>query len=186
MKGALAAIVGPSGVGKDALLAHARQALAGEAGFLFPRRLVTRPANPHEPFDSIDAAAFDAAEQAGDFCLSWRANGLAYAVPKAALDAARDGSVIVLNLSRAGLPQARAVFPRSFVIHVRARPETILARMKARGRDDAAGMLARLERGRALDADVEADLRIDNDGALAEAADRLVAALRGLGAETRA
>jgi len=40
--GAFVAVVGPSGAGKDTLIAHARDALAGEPQVEFVRRVITR------------------------------------------------------------------------------------------------------------------------------------------------
>ena len=52
--GRLVLVVGPSGAGKDTLIAAVRQRLAGDEGFLFPRRIVTRPASAAE--DNVEAA----------------------------------------------------------------------------------------------------------------------------------
>ena len=43
--GALVAVVGPSGAGKDTLIAHAKAALGDEPQVDFVRRCVTRPSD---------------------------------------------------------------------------------------------------------------------------------------------
>ena len=46
-QGALVLVVGPSGAGKDALIAAAREALEANTRFTFPRRVVTRQVDNH-------------------------------------------------------------------------------------------------------------------------------------------
>ena len=46
VQGHLVLVVGPSGAGKDSVIAGARAALKGDAGVVFPRRFVTRLSNP--------------------------------------------------------------------------------------------------------------------------------------------
>jgi ribose 1,5-bisphosphokinase len=77
MAGCLVLVVGPSGAGKDTLIRLARTALAGDARYVFPRRLVTRPPSADEDNAEIDEAAFAEGQAAGRFTLSWRAHGRA-------------------------------------------------------------------------------------------------------------
>src|SRR5690606_18615993 len=71
--GVLVAVVGPSGVGKATLIGHARARLAGEDGFVFIRRLVTRGENAFEDHDTLDEAAFARGVAEEHFALHWRA-----------------------------------------------------------------------------------------------------------------
>ena len=114
--GAFVCVVGPSGAGKDALIAHARSALAAEPSFLFVRRLVTRPSGAFEDHDTLSEEAFARGEAEGAFALSWRAHGLGYAVPLAAGIAVDGGAVAVCNLSRAAIDDARRRFPNVLVV----------------------------------------------------------------------
>ena len=43
--GVFVAVVGPSGAGKDTLIAYARAALAGDGTVEFARRVITRPSD---------------------------------------------------------------------------------------------------------------------------------------------
>ncbi len=174
--GGFVLVVGPSGAGKDTLIGLARDALAGEAGFLFPRRVVTRPSSTAEAHDTLAPEAFDAAEVAGAFCLSWRAHGLAYGIPAAAAQAAAAGAVVVCNVSRAVIDAARRQLPGVTVVEVTA-PAAILAqRLAGRQRDSDGDLATRLQRPAPAAADP--DLRIDNDGAPEAAAALLLAHLR--------
>lgn len=173
--GALVAVVGPSGAGKDTLIGHARAALAADRAFLFARRLVTRHANAFEDHDTIDEGAFSAGhEGGGGFALSWRAHGLGYALPAEIGEAAARGTIVVCNLSRGVLAEARRRFPRLAVVEVTAPPEVLAARLSARGREGAAAIAARLAREASMQPRLVADLVIVNDRPLAESGGTLV------------
>ena len=68
MKGRLVLIIGPSGSGKDTLMAGAAIALAADPRFRFVRRSVTRPA-AEEDHESLDPPGFLARHAQGDFAL---------------------------------------------------------------------------------------------------------------------
>ena len=80
--GALVLVVGPSGAGKDTLIGRARETLANDPRFSFPRRIITREATPDlEDHDTIAKAEFDRHKLRGDYALDWEAHGLSYALP---------------------------------------------------------------------------------------------------------
>ena len=99
--GRLVLVVGPSGAGKDTLIALARDQCAGDAMVVFPRRIVTRPPSGSEDHDSVSPSAFDRAAGQGAYAFWWEAHGLKYAL-SAAIDAElRAGKTVVCNVSRA-------------------------------------------------------------------------------------
>jgi phosphonate metabolism protein PhnN/1,5-bisphosphokinase (PRPP-forming) len=166
-------IVGPSGAGKDTLIAAARSTL--DARFVFPRRVITRAAQPDdEDHETVDPSTFEARERSGAFGLSWRAHGLSYGVPNFA-DALERGSHVVVNVSRTAVADARDRFANVRVILVTASREALRARLKARGREAEHAIDARLERT----ADVVPDAVIVNDGAPGAAIQAFLAALKG-------
>lgn len=180
MTGAFVAVVGPSGAGKDAVIGWARDALTPRAGeFVFPRRVVTRPAGPGEDHVPVDEAGFARIERAGGFALAWRAHGLAYGVPAAVIDAVRGGAVAVVNLSRGILPELADRFGRSYVVRISVSEDVRRARIAARGRESTADADARLNRADPAP-DFPVDLEIVNDGALAEAGAALTTFLQGV------
>ena len=80
--GLFVAIVGPSGVGKDALIRGVAGRL-GEGDRVFAaRRVVTRRADAFEDHDTLAEDAFLAARAQGRFALAWSAHGLHYGVPR--------------------------------------------------------------------------------------------------------
>lgn len=133
------AVVGPSGVGKDFLMTGAAQL---RSDLHLVRRVITRPAAAGgEDFDGVTEAEFARRSADGAFALEWQAHGLSYAIPKSELRGRP-----LMNLSRAVLLQAQAMWPRLLVIHVTAPPEVLAARLAARGRETAADQGARLAR----------------------------------------
>ncbi len=174
--GRLVLVVGPSGAGKDTLIAGARAVLRNDPGVVFPRRVVTRPASPHEDHDSLAEAEFVRAAAAGAFALAWEAHGLRYGVP-AGIDAdIAAGRTVVCNVSRAIVTAARAKYACVTAVLITAAPDVLAARLAARGRTSDGALSGRLARS---PDDFDADAVIDNVGAPEAATELLVAVIRG-------
>lgn len=186
--GAFVAVVGPSGAGKDTLMSRAALHPALDPHIRFARRIVTRPALiAAEDHGSLDEAGFARAEAAGAFSLVWAAHGLRYGLPGSIRDELAQGRTVVANLSRRSLHEAAEAFGAVHVVEVTARPEILLARLSARGREPEATIRDRLRRQVpvALPA-VAGHWQIDNSGDLAVATDLVVAHLNGLSGKLQA
>jgi phosphonate metabolism protein PhnN/1,5-bisphosphokinase (PRPP-forming) len=169
----LVLVVGPSGAGKDTLLAAARHALACDATMRFVRRAITRPAEAGgEDHEAVTEAQF----AARDHALQWQAHGLRYGIPADIAEDLARGATVVANVSRGVIAEAATRFPTR-VIEVTAPPAMLAARLGARGREDAADVARRLAREVALPEGVPVT-RVVNDASLAEGVTRFVAALR--------
>lgn len=181
--GALALVVGPSGAGKDTLLAAAKTALAGDHRFVFPRRVVTREAMAAlEDHDTIDRAGFASEKQRGAFALDWEAHGLCYGVPVEIEAAVAEGRVVVVNTSRRVVGPALEKYPRCIVLLVTATPEIRARRLAGRGRETPSEVAARLAReGAPIPPGVEA-VTIDNSGTLESGTTNFIEALKRLAA----
>lgn len=178
--GVFVAVVGPSGAGKDSLIAAARAALAGDPRFLFVRRVVTRPAEAElEDHGSLSEAGFAEAAARGSFAAVWRAHGLSYGIPARARDHVRAGGVAVANCSRAALGEIANAFPALEIVLVTAEPAVLAARLAGRGRESAADIEERLRRQVEDFPGRERAVLIDNGGRLEDAAARFIAVLRG-------
>lgn len=153
MGGGFVLVVGPSGAGKDMVIGLAKARLAGDPRFVFPRRVVTRPPSEHEDNAEIAEAAFDDGARAGAFALHWRAHGLGYAIPAEAAVEAEHGRIVVCNVSRRVIEDARRRLPRVHVVAVTAAPEILAERLAARGRPQDGNLAARLSREIPSDAD---------------------------------
>ncbi|MEM6489686.1 MAG: phosphonate metabolism protein/1,5-bisphosphokinase (PRPP-forming) PhnN [Pseudomonadota bacterium] len=181
--GVLLQVMGPSGVGKDTLMAGARAALAERAGWRFVRRAITRPAAPgdaeaHEP---LTPDAFAAAAAAGRFFATWHAHGLDYGVPSAVAAWLAAGDAVILNGSRvaaaAVTAAAHAVPAATAIVAIQAPAAAVAARLAARGREDAAAAAARLARAVPPPPQGVPLFAVANDADVATGVDRLLAAL---------
>ena len=142
--GRLIVVVGPSGVGKDSVLAalhhmHPDRHLV--------RRVITRTAaSGGEEFDAVSDTQFAAMAAEGAFALHWRAHGLRYGIPVSVFDHLSSGTDCLVNLSRAVLAEAASLFPDLTILNITARPETLARRLAARGRETESQIAQRLER----------------------------------------
>jgi len=174
----LVVVVGPSGAGKDTLMERARAELAGDAGFRFVRREITRPADAGgEDHVAVTPAEFTTRRAAGAYALAWEAHGLGYGIPADIAGDIADGRVVVANISRARIAEAAANFP-TLVLEITAPPSVLAHRLAARGREGAADIAARLVREVALPAGVRV-ARVVNDRSAEEGAAEVLAVLRG-------
>jgi ribose 1,5-bisphosphokinase len=179
-RGTLVLVVGPSGAGKDSIIAGAVDTLRDETRIVFARRLITRPAEAGgEDHIVLSPTAFAARREAGELLLHWRAHGLDYGLPRELATTLAEGRCVVANVSRSVVDEARSRLTPVVVVAITASPETLATRLIARGREDANDIANRLRRAGAWSLD-QADAVIDNDGALDEAVARLVALLRGV------
>jgi ribose 1,5-bisphosphokinase len=145
--GHLIAVVGPSGAGKDSLIAGARQSLAENENIHFARRHVTRPHNAGgEDHIEISHDEFERKSAEGFFALHWQAHGLRYGISRRTADRIAEGVSVVANLSRRAVPDARVAFPRTRVVHVTAPPAVLAERLAGRSRESVDDIAARLAR----------------------------------------
>jgi ribose 1,5-bisphosphokinase len=177
--GRLIAVVGPSGAGKDSVMAGL---IAARPGLSAVRRTITRASEAGgeaggEDHDPLNHVAFAARKAAGDFALTWAAHGLFYGIPRAALAPLDDGHDLLANLSRNVLRDAALIVCRMTVLHITASPATLSRRLATRGRESEADIAARLFRQTdplppGLDT-----VKVANDGTLAQTVVSALAAL---------
>lgn len=163
-------VVGPSGAGKDSLMALAASHLAERSDISFVQRMVTRAGDAggeaHQP---IGPDEFEAKAATGGFAVFWRAHGHGYGIPVSTIEEVRARQCLVANGSRAALAEFAAVYPSLAVIHVTAERDCLVERLAARGRETEREIRARLDRP---EPPLPAGLTvytIDNSGDLAEA-----------------
>jgi len=176
--GAWVFVCGPSGAGKDSVIAWSRERLAADSRVVFARRLVTRPAQACSDHEPVTVRDFDVLRQREQLAWYWRSHGFGYGIARRYARQAAWGRVVVVNGSRehvAGLDPVPCVYR----VLVEAPDDQLAARLRQRGRDDLESIARRLARNSRF-AGLEADLVIANDGELSQAGSRLQHYLQSL------
>ncbi len=146
-EGCMIAVVGPSGAGKDTLMAYAARAFADRSDVVFVRRVITRDAAAGgEDHDGVCETEFEKLAADGRFAVSWEAHGLRYGIPVETKHSVAQGAIVIANGSRSALGLFRDAYPNLVVINVTARPEVLAMRLEARGRESREDILRRLKR----------------------------------------
>jgi ribose 1,5-bisphosphokinase len=178
-KGRLAYVMGPSGAGKDTLIAYAR-AYIDPASVAFAHRYITRPAEAGgENHVTLSEAEFAARRDAGLFALSWTSHGFSYGIgSEIDLWLAR-GLVVVVSGARTAWPQAKARYPDLRGVMIDAPVEVRAERLAARRREDEAAIRARLAREVAVPPEDRMPW-LDNSGPVAIAGEMLLRLLNAM------
>ena len=171
--GRLVAVVGPSGVGKDTLIAALARA---RPDFKVAQRIITRGATAGgEDHLSVSDPLFDAQLAMGRYAFHWHAHGLRYAIPASINADLAQGRTVVFNGSRKALDEIRQQYGDMCVLMITAPPDLLAARLRARGRESAREIAARLKRAE-LDVPEGAEVII-NDGSVDAALAQILASL---------
>jgi ribose 1,5-bisphosphokinase len=173
-------VVGPSGVGKDAILNAARAQLEGRGEVLFAHRYITRAAEAGgENHIWLSEAEFAQRRRLGLWALEWESHSYLYGVGVEIDEWLDAGAMVVLNGSRAALDQAAERYPQLVPVVIEASPEVLRQRLMLRGRENAQEIEERMRRTAALPALAHPRLQhIQNDGALQDAVDALLRILK--------
>jgi len=158
-RGRLVYVMGPSGAGKDSVIAFARAA-SDPARVAFAHRYITRAA--------------------GWFVLHWESHGLHYGIGREVELWLGSGRSVVVNGSRAYLPEALRRYPGLLPVLVTAPAEIRQARLAARRRASDGDLKARVARRVELEEGCDAMVEIDNSAALPEAGAALLRLLDGI------
>ncbi|MGE8151666.1 phosphonate metabolism protein/1,5-bisphosphokinase (PRPP-forming) PhnN [Pseudomonas vancouverensis] len=184
MAGRLIYLIGPSGSGKDSLLEAARERLA-ERGCRIVRRVITRSAEAvGEAALGVSPQQFSEMEAAGEFALSWHANGLSYGIPREIDDWLAAGHDVLVNGSRGHLAKTRERYPNVLVLLLTVNQAVLCERLLARGRESVAEIDARLARNARFNQRVLAENDptlhvLDNSGALEHTVEHMLACIDG-------
>jgi ribose 1,5-bisphosphokinase len=173
-------VIGPSGAGKDSVLAWVRDRMNPGATVHWARRTITRALRDgdeqHEP---LAHEAFEPLVAQGAFAMHWQAHGMGYGLRHEELFPLQQAHWVVVNGSRAYLHEARARYPALTAVHITAQAGTLHRRLQGRQRETPEAIQARLRRSIELPMAVDARaLVVYNDGALEHAGAQLVESLQ--------
>lgn len=161
--GRFIAVVGPSGAGKDSVMAGMS---ADRPDLHRVRRVITRTDTVGEDFEAVSDSDFAMRVAAGHFALHWTAHGLSYGIPTTVHPILARGHDALANLSRGMLEAAAREFDSLVVLHITASPAILAQRLAQRGRETGDAITRRLERSApALPAGMTS-VTIDNSGPL--------------------
>ena len=177
MSGLWVFVCGPSGAGKDSVMAWAADHLKEQPGIVFSRRLITRPLQPGSDHDPVTPQQFSDLHAAGALAWHWAAHGFSYGVRAHYSDAVAAGHVVVVNGSREHANTLIHGAQRALVVQIEADAAQIEQRLVQRGRDTPKDIERRKERNAQLQKHGAA-LTIVNDSTLAQAGEQLVAFLQ--------
>jgi ribose 1,5-bisphosphokinase len=175
--GRLVLVVGPSGAGKDTLIAHARVACRDDPTVVFPRRVVTRPPSRSEDNEFMAEEGFEQAAARGAFAFWWRAHGHGYGIPLAVDFDIEGGRTVVCNVSRTVIGAVRARYANVVTVLVTAPPEVLAPRLAARERASDGSIAERMRRVDVENGKFRADVIINNIGEPAAGARKLLDAV---------
>jgi ribose 1,5-bisphosphokinase len=172
--GRLVLVVGPSGAGKDTLIARARAVCRDDATVVFPARVVTRPPSTFEDNEFISPSAFEQAAGNGAFAFWWNAHGHMYGIPIAIDSDIEAGRTVVCNVSRTVVDAVRKRYANVVTVLVTAPREVLGVRLAARGRGTDGSVTDRMKRAELADGKLRPDVIINNIGEPETGARKLV------------
>lgn len=174
--GRLIAVVGPSGVGKDSVMAGIKSAAPK---MHLVRRIVTRePDLGGESYDSVTVSHFRQLVEENAFAVHWGAHGLFYGIPNTVRYHLCRGTDCLANFSRSALLEGARAFPNFIVLNITASPETLARRLTQRGRETPLEIEKRLAQSeKPLPAGLDI-LELCNDDELSKTVVRAIAMLQ--------
>jgi len=174
-------VVGASGSGKDSILNCFRTRSNDDVAspVLIAHRYITREGSNNEDSIYLSEQEFALREKSGLFSMSWQANGLHYGIGKEVEHWLSEGFSVLVNGSRAYLPQAETRFGgRLHSILVSVPEEELRNRLFQRSRENEAEIEQRLLRHRTFADSVCCDSELSNMDSIDSVVDTLESIMR--------
>lgn len=145
-------LVGPSGVGKDTVLAQLKKHQYSRAQPLVAHRYITRPVKEDdENHIELSEYDFDRRKKSGLFMFDWQSHGYQYAVGREVKKWLKSENSVIVNGSRNYLAAAREIYPSLVPVWMTVSEEILRERLYRRDRESADKIEARIQRNHELD-----------------------------------
>ncbi|MHA1167986.1 MAG: phosphonate metabolism protein/1,5-bisphosphokinase (PRPP-forming) PhnN [Candidatus Hodarchaeales archaeon] len=159
----LVLVVGPSGSGKDTIIYEAfRKLRRSGITVRITQRWITRPSHGSENFRSVSVEEFKDAVAKGEFVLWWHIYGLYYGVPAVINSWLDAGDLVLVNVSRGVLNDARKLYPSCKIVKIDVPAHVSEKRVRSRDREHGSQLEARIKRMRSAVPMPDPDLVILN------------------------
>lgn len=170
--GLLFFVVGRSGSGKDTLMRKTAEILKSEQiSVTVIQRVITRPSDENEKSLFVSESEFLKKKDNDEFALTWFIYNNWYGCPRDSIEVPmQKGEIVLLNVSRGVLHEARKKFPRSKIISIEVPIEVAQKRVESRRRENGSYLNDRLARMTEKIDMPSPDIIIKNDGDLIKAA----------------
>ncbi len=149
--GLLTVVSGPSGVGKSCIVRSVRERLNADLSISATTRPKTAQESDGEDYYFLSEAEFAGMVERGEFLEYARVFGKdSYGTPRLPVESAlADGKLIILEIDVQGGLQVRRAMPDALLIFIKPPAiETLLERLRGRGRDNEAAIQRRYAEAR--------------------------------------
>ncbi|MHA1193134.1 MAG: phosphonate metabolism protein/1,5-bisphosphokinase (PRPP-forming) PhnN [Promethearchaeota archaeon] len=173
--GCLILIVGNSGSGKDSIMKGVKEKFPSELkGLCLTQRFITRPSSDTEDNFAVTPVEFKKMALKGRFALEWHIYGLDYGVPIEIDDWLEKGHLVLVNVSRSIVKEARDIYQNIKVVFIEVPFEITLKRIKERARESEERLEERIQRAKNNQNFPDADYIVDNSEDLEDAIDQFL------------
>ncbi|MFW9951562.1 MAG: phosphonate metabolism protein/1,5-bisphosphokinase (PRPP-forming) PhnN, partial [Candidatus Thorarchaeota archaeon] len=168
--GFLILVIGNSGSGKDSIIKGVIEKYSQETPKIhIVQRYITRPPSEFEENLAITPKVFKDMDKKHKFALKWKIYGLYYGIPSEIDNWLENGDLVLVNVSRKIINQARKNYENVKVVFIQVPFELSVQRLTKRGRESNKKLKERLERARKNQSFPTADTVINNSGKLDDA-----------------
>lgn len=175
-------VVGRSGSGKDLIMRKTVDNLTQNGvPVVILQRVITRKPDISEASQYVTQKQFQKLHSQGAFVLSWFIYNTHFGIPRSPLlEFLSQGCIVLVNVSRETLYEARRIFPSSKIVYVEASPTVCESRIRNRQREPEGDINTRIDRLHKQIEMLSPDFIVNNDGKLHAAVEEFSTLIRSI------